>query len=79
MRAKRFRSAFTLLVDMRADGLGIVMFLPRDTKVNNISRHNIRHKDHHIIYADKRFPFGCHILYLYFPINGQFFLLSRHN
>ncbi len=46
MRAERLGSALALLVNEGAESLSIVMFLPRDAKVNHIARHHIRHKDH---------------------------------
>ena len=78
MRAEGLCSTLTLLVDMGTDSFGIVMFLARNTKVNHIARHYERNENNQVVYADKGFSFGCHILYLYFTINRQFFLFSRH-
>ena len=76
MWAEGLRAAVALLMNESAKGFGIVMLLARDAKVNHITRHNIGHENDQVINADECLTFGCNILYLHFPVNGQFFLLS---
>ena len=76
MRAESIRPVVALLVNVCANGFGIMMLLARDTKVNHIARHDIRHEDHQVVNPHECFTLGCNILNLYLFIYRQFFLLS---
>ena len=59
-------------------GLGIVVFLAGNLQVHDVSRYDIGHEDHHVIYAHQCLSFCRYVGYLHLLQQGELFLFSCH-